>query len=388
MATARPAFRLLAEVAPGRPATERRPEVGPTYRPAFHKHGFPKLEGIETCYDLFECGDVRKLMDDVTALKPTLFAGVPRVFERVYNGVRDKVAGGSMLSRMIFNWAFNRKAYYMKAGYKQSAASPISDLLVFNNIKQRLGGKVRVLVSGSAPLSQQIESYMRVVVGAPFVQGYGLTETCAASFIATPDNPDHVGSVGSPMAATEVRLEAVPELGYSPASTPPRGEVCVRGPSLFTGYYGNEALTKEAMDEDGFFHTGDVGELAADGTLRIVDRKKNIFKLSQGEYIAVEKIENVYKTCPRVEQVWVYGDSQQPCVVGIVVPAEKALMAWAAEAGVAGDYEAVCASPAACAAVLAAMTATGKAEKLNSLEQIKAVTLVPEQVGGGAMRVL
>ncbi|GIL73086.1 hypothetical protein Vretimale_4702 [Volvox reticuliferus] len=324
-------------------------------------------------------GDIRKLMDDVGALKPTLFAGVPRVFERVYNGIRDKVASGSFLSRLIFNWAYYRKEYYMKAGYKECIASPISDLLVMNTIKQRLGGRVRVLVSGSAPLSQQIESFMRVVCCAPFVQGYGLTETCAASFIATPDNPRHVGTVGSPMPCTELRLEAVPELGYFPSNQPPRGEVCVRGPALFSGYYENEQLTKEALDAEGFFHTGDVGEIAADGTLKIIDRKKNIFKLSQGEYIAVEKVENVYKTCPMVEQVWVYGDSTQSCLVGVVVPAEKPLMSWAADNGVAGDYAAVCGSPAAIAAVLAAMTATGKAEKLNSLEQVKAVKLVPEQ---------
>ncbi|KXZ56780.1 hypothetical protein GPECTOR_1g702 [Gonium pectorale] len=259
-------------------------------------------------------------------------------------------------------------------------------MLVLNNIKQRLGGRVRVLVSGSAPLSQQIEAFMRVVTCAPFVQGYGLTETCAASFIATPDNPAHVGSVGSPMPATELRLEAVPELGYSPSDKPPRGEVCVRGPALFSGYFGQEALTREAIDSDGFFHTGDVGEISGDGTLRIIDRKKNIFKLSQGEYIAVEKVENVYKTCPMVEQVWVYGDSHQPCLVGVVVPGEKALRAWAAEAGQAtagvgpdASLAELCASPAATSAVLSAMAATGKAEKLNSLEQVKAIKLVPEQ---------
>ncbi|KAG2442580.1 hypothetical protein HXX76_002665 [Chlamydomonas incerta] len=324
-------------------------------------------------------GDIRKLMDDVCALRPTLFCGVPRVFERVYNGVRDKVDHGSFLSRLIFNWAYYRKEYYMKMGYKQDQASIISDLLVFKNVKAKLGGRVRVLVSGSAPLSQQIESFMRVVVGAPFVQGYGLTETCAASFIATPDNPLHIGSVGGPMPATEFRLEAVPELGYFPSSDPPRGEVCIRGPGLFSGYYGNEALTKEAMDADGFFHTGDVGELVTDGTLKIIDRKKNIFKLSQGEYIAVEKVENVYKTCPMVEQVWVYGDSTQSCLVGVVVPSHKGLMVWAADNSVSGEYEDVVGTPAARAAVLAAMAATGKAEKLNSLEQVKAITLTAEQ---------
>ncbi|KAG2499949.1 hypothetical protein HYH03_002234 [Edaphochlamys debaryana] len=324
-------------------------------------------------------GDIRKLMDDVAALRPTIFAGVPRVFERVYNGIKEKLAHGSLLTRLIFQWAYARKEYYMKQGYKEKDASIISDLLVFKGVKAKLGGRVRVLVSGSAPLSTQMEAFMRVVVGAPFVQGYGLTETCAASFIASPDNFSHLGTVGAPMPATELRLEEVPELGYSPAADPPRGEVCIRGPAMFSGYYGQEALTKEAMDADGFFHTGDVGEITADGSLKIIDRKKNIFKLSQGEYVAVEKVENVYKTCPLVEQCWVYGDSLQPCLVGLVVPAEKPLMAWAAENGVAGDFKTVVASPAANAAVLKQMTDTGKAEKLNSLEQVKAVVLTTEQ---------
>ncbi|GFR41006.1 hypothetical protein Agub_g1673, partial [Astrephomene gubernaculifera] len=362
-------------------------------------------------------GDIRRLMDDVGALRPSLFAGVPRVFERIYNGVRDKVSSGSLLARLLFRWAFSRKEHYMRAGWKQDVASPLSDLLVLRSIRQRLGGRVRVLVSGSAPLAPQIEGFMRVVACAPFVQGYGLTETCAASFIATPDNPTHLGTVGAPMPATELRLEAVPELGYSPSQQPPRGEVCIRGPTLFSGYYKNEEMTAEALDADGFFHTGDVGELAADGSLRIIDRKKNIFKLSQGEYIAVEKVENVYKTCPLVEQVWVYGDSTESCLVAVVVPAEKALRAWAAEAGVAAgggaappaagaesgagaagaageaakgasagntgaageDLSSLCASPAATSAVLAAMVSVGRAEGLNSLEQVKAVTLVPEQ---------
>merc|ERR1712174_188336 len=138
-------------------------------------------------------------------------------------------------------------------------------------------------------------------MGCPVVQGYGLTETMASTFCAVPD------------------------MNYSPFSDPPRGEVIIRGNSVFAGYFNDKEKTAEAIDKDGFFHTGDIGEITPDGCLKIIDRKKNIFKLSQGEYIAVKSIESTYKKNLFVEQIWVYGNSFESCLVAVVVPNDAKL---------------------------------------------------------------
>mmetsp|Transcript_22299 Transcript_22299/g.48717 ORF Transcript_22299/g.48717 Transcript_22299/m.48717 type:complete len:658 (+) Transcript_22299:118-2091(+) len=322
-------------------------------------------------------GDVKKLTDDIEAFKPTVFAGVPRVFERIYAGIQDKMKHAGALNRLIFNWAYHRKLWYMRAGWKHDKASVISDRLVFNKVKQRLGGKVRVIVSGGAPLAFHIEEFLKVVMCAPVVQGYGLTETCASSFIAFPYDHQQAGSVGPPMPNTELRLEAVPEMGYDPLSDPPRGEVLVRSPSVFTSYYKNEEMTKEVFDSDGFFHTGDIGEITPSGALKLIDRKKNIFKLSQGEYVAVEKVEATYKKNLLVEQVWVYGNSFKSCLLAVVVPVEASIKSWAAANGVTGTVAEICANPKTKAYVLGELVATAKAEKLKGFEIVKAIHLEP-----------
>lgn len=327
-------------------------------------------------------GDVRKLMDDVDALKPTLFAGVPRVFERIYNGVQDQIKKGGLLKHWIFQYAYNRKLWYMRGGWKQNQASVLSDLLVFNKIKAKLGGRIRLIVTGGAPIPAHVEEFLKVTMCAPLVQGYGLTETCAASFISFPHDFDQSFTVGPPMPHTELRLEAVPEMGYDPTADPPRGEVCIRGAGLFSGYYKDETMTKEVLDEDGFFHTGDVGEITPSGALRIIDRKKNLFKLSHGEYIAVERVENSYKGCELVEQLWIYGNSFESCLVAVLVPREPQLRTLAGQTGVK-DAEAVplaelFANKQLNTAVLAKLKDTAKAAGLKGFEEIKAVLLEAE----------
>lgn len=325
-------------------------------------------------------GDIRQISDDIAALKPTLFVGVPRVLDRIHTGVVDQVKKGGILSQAVYSMMYNRKLYYMKNGWKHDEASPVSDHLVFNKIKKRLGGCVRVVVSGAAPLSTHVEEFLKVAMCAPVVQGYGLTETCAASFIAVPHCMDQTGTVGPPMPCTELRLVAVPEMGYDPMADPPKGEVLIGGPGVFAGYYKDEKKTREDLDADGFFHTGDIGELSGDGVLRIIDRMKNIFKLSQGEYIAVEKLENAYKQCDLVEQLWVYGNSFESVLVAVVVPKEKQLMAWAEKNGLGGqDFKAVCSSQDGREYVLQQLAAAGKSSKLKGFEAIKAVHLEPEQ---------
>ena len=328
-------------------------------------------------------GDVKHLVADIGALKPTLFLGVPRVFDRIYAGALSKIKAAGGLKAVLFHWGFVRKLWALEAGYPQAKAAPFFDRLVFSKIKQALGGNVRIIVSGGAPLARHVEDFLKVTMCAPVVQGYGLTETCAASCIAIPDDGADSGTVGPPLPSIELRLEAVPDMGCDPLADPPRGEVCIGGPAIFKGYYKDPEKTAEVLGADGWFHTGDIGELTPSGALKIVDRKKNIFKLSQGEYIAVEKIEAVYKKNPLVEQVWVYGNSYESALVAVVVPVAAALKAALADKGVkvpAGeDLAAMAARPEAAAAVLASLTATGKDAKLKGFELARGIHLDARQ---------
>eukprot|EP00899_Mesostigma_viride_P024273 jgi/Mesvir1/502/Mv11370-RA.1 len=324
-------------------------------------------------------GDVKKLMDDIVTLKPTMFPGVPRIFDRVYTGVENAINRASWLKRTLYRVGFNRKLYYLNQGYDHERASPLFDQLVFGKIRDRLGGRVRLIISGAAPLGKHVEDFLCVTMCCPVIQGYGLTETCAASFLAIPDGSMR-GTVGVPLPALEMCLEAVPEIGYSPSAEPMRGELCLRGPTVFKGYYKRDDLTSANVDEDGWFHTGDIAEINSDsGSLRIIDRKKNIFKLAQGEYVAVEHVENVLGKCSLVDMIWVYGSSYQSSLVAVVVPNQPALLAWAASTAEGKDksFEEVCHLASARAHVTEELKNTGKAAKLKGFEFVKGVILEP-----------
>jgi len=160
------------------------------------------------------------------------------------------------------------------------------------------------------------------------------------------------------------------------SSETPRGEICIRGDTLFSGYYKREDLTKEVM-VDGWFHTGDIGEWQPDGSMKIIDRKKNIFKLSQGEYVAVENLENIFGQTPGVDSVWVYGNSFESSLVAVVNPNKQALERWAESNGVTGEFAAICEDPKAKEFILGELTKMGKEKKLKGFELIRAVHLDP-----------
>jgi long-chain acyl-CoA synthetase len=286
-------------------------------------------------------GDLNALRDDIQELKPTLLVGVPRVYERIYEGILKAIAELRPLRRVIFNALYNRKLASMKSGYSHKTASPFADMLAFRKVRARLGGRLRLLISGGAPLSTEIEEFLRVTTCAYFIQGYGLTETLGPSTVCYIDDMALVGSVGVPATYTEIRLEEVPEMGYDPLGVPSRGEICIRGKSIFAGYYKNPELTNEAI-VDGWFHTGDIGEMTPDGILKVIDRKKNIFKMSQGEYVAVEYLEKVYGFPPLVEDIWVYGDSFRSNLVAVVNPHEENTMKWAESNGYKGSFSEIC----------------------------------------------
>ena len=187
-----------------------------------------------------------------------------------------------------------------------------------------------MMVTGSAPIEKQVIDFMKICFSCPMLEGYGLTESAAASCFMSPD--DHVtGHVGGPMESIKIRLKDLPEMNYTSADKPyPRGEICMTGPSIFSGYYKRQDKTEEAFDAEGWFLTGDVGLVFPNGSIKIIDRSKNIFKLSQGEYIAPEKIEQIMTMSPMIAQIFLYGDSFKNCCVAVIVPEEDALKKWAA----------------------------------------------------------
>jgi long-chain acyl-CoA synthetase len=221
-----------------------------------------------------------------------------------------------------------------------------------------------------------VEEFLRVVTCAYVVQGYGLTETCAGSIVSIPNEFSTVGTVGPPVQHVDVRLESVSEMGYDALSSIPRGEICIRGSVLFSGYYKREDLSQEVMI-DGWFHTGDVGEWQPDGSLKVIDRKKNIFKLSQGEYVAVENLENVYGVLQEIDSIWVYGNSFESCLVAVVNPNQQVLEHWAEQHGITGNFAELCKNSRAKEHILTELTKIAKEKKLKGFEFIKAIHLDP-----------
>ncbi|KAM3290587.1 long chain acyl-CoA synthetase 6, peroxisomal isoform X1 [Capsicum chacoense] len=324
----------------------------------------------------FYQGDNLKLMDDLVTLRPTVFSSVPRLYNRIYAGITNAVQTSGVLKQRLFNAAYNSKKQAVMNGRKPS---PMWDRLVFNKIKDKLGGRVRILTSGASPLSPDVMEFLKVCFGCQVIEGYGMTETSCV--ISTMDDTDNLtGHVGSPNPACEIKLVDVPEMSYTSEDQPhPRGEICVRGPIIFEGYYKDEVQTKEVIDDDGWLHTGDIGLWLPGGRLKIIDRKKNIFKLAQGEYIAPEKIENVYAKCKFIAQCFVYGDSFNSSLVAVVCVEPDVLKEWASSEGIKyEDLGQLCNDPRARAAVLAEMDAVGRDAQLRGFEFVKAVTLTIE----------
>uniref|UniRef100_A0ACD5VXQ7 Uncharacterized protein n=1 Tax=Avena sativa TaxID=4498 RepID=A0ACD5VXQ7_AVESA len=321
-------------------------------------------------------GDVKLLVEDIGTLKPTILCAVPRVLDRIFSGLQAKISAGGFIKSTMFSLAYKFKQFRMMRGVKHTEAAAICDKVVFSKVKEGLGGNVRVILSGAAPLATHVEEYLRVVTCAHVLQGYGLTETCAGSFVSLPNQMSMIGTVGPPVPNIDARLESVPEMNYDALASTPRGEICIKGETLFSGYYRREDLTQEVL-VDGWFHTGDIGEWQPDGSMKIIDRKKNIFKLSQGEYVAVENLENIYGVVSAIDSIWVYGNSFESFLVAVVNPNKEALESWAAGNGISGDFEALCENPKAKEYILAELSKTGKEKKLKGFEFVRAVHLDP-----------
>nr|XP_057919732.1 long-chain-fatty-acid--CoA ligase 1-like [Doryrhamphus excisus] len=317
-------------------------------------------------------GDIRLLMDDVNTLKPTLFPVVPRLLNRMYDKIFRQA--NTPMKRWLLDFAYRKKEEEMSKGLMRRDS--IWDRLVFNKVQASVGGRVRLMITGAAPISPTVLTFLRAALGCQFYEGYGQTE-CTAGCAMTLPGDWTAGHVGAPLPCNNIKLVDVAEMKYLAVNG--EGEVCVKGPNVFLGYLNDPEKTAETIDADGWLHTGDIGKWLPNGTLQIVDRKKHIFKLAQGEYIAPEKIENVYVRSDAVAQVFVHGDSLQACLVAVVVPDPDSLSDWTKRTmEIEASYEALCSREDVKAAVLKDMVRVGKESGLKSFEQVKAIHIHTE----------
>ncbi|XP_040005724.1 long-chain-fatty-acid--CoA ligase 6 isoform X2 [Xiphias gladius] len=309
-------------------------------------------------------GDIRLLPDDMKALRPTIFPVVPRLLNRMYDKIFSQA--NSPLKRWLLNFAAKRKGAEVSSGIIRSDS--IWDKIFFSKIQASLGGSLRMIITGAAPTSPSVLGFLRAALGCQVYEAYGQTECTAGCTFTTPGDwtPGHVGA---PLPCNLIKLVDVPEKNYFASKG--EGEVCVKGPNVFKGYLKDPERTAETLDADGWLHTGDIGKWLPNGTLKIIDRKKHIFKLAQGEYISPEKIESIYIRSEPVAQLYVHGDSLQSCLVGIVVPDPDVMPEWAKKKGILGTYKDLCKNTELKKAILEDLVRLGKASGLHSFEQVK-----------------
>ncbi|WP_172386362.1 long-chain fatty acid--CoA ligase [Streptomyces sp. MNP-20] len=295
-------------------------------------------------------GRVDKIIENLPVVQPTYMAAVPRIFEKVYNGVVAKARAGGNAKYKIFQWSAEIAREYAKTSqdnfrrtgvasvpFALGAKHKVADKLVYAKLREAFGGRLRAAVSGSVALAPEI-GYFFAGAGIHVLEGYGLTESSAASFV-NPGEAYRTGTVGKPLPGTEVRIAD-------------DGEILLRGPGIMEGYHKLPEKTAEVLESDGWFHTGDIGELSPDGYLRITDRKKDLFKTSGGKYVAPTEVEGRFKgVCPYVSNILVLGADRNFCSALIALD-EAAIMGWAGENGLAGkSYAEVVAAPATVALV-------------------------------------
>ena len=270
-------------------------------------------------------GSIPALTEDLYYLHPTLFPVVPRVLTKICSTIHSKVASMNPIARAVFNTAVFLRKKERKDGWPTHFLSDI----VLKKISSMFGGKLRITVSGSAPLSRDVGEFLDLVMGGRVLEGYGCTEACGASF-AMLEVDNNFGSVGAPHPGVQCRLMSVPEMNYLVTSDPPCGEICLGGDALFKGYFNDPEASAAAL-KDGWLHTGDIGMWLPDGNLKVIDRLKNVFKLQQGEFVYLDEIERCLSISPLIAQILIYGESSMNGLVAIVVPDRKALITWAEE---------------------------------------------------------
>lgn len=319
---------------------------------------------------------VRNSKSDLMAFRPTLMVGVPAVWELIRKGILAKVnSAGSVKQKMFSMGMWSKKN-------KVPGLAQFSDAVIFKAVKEQTGGRLHFALSGGAPIAKETHEFLRNAL-VNILQGYGMTESSAMCAVLTPEFFKY-SCVGVPMPSVEIKLRDVPDANYLSTNNPPQGEVMLRGPSITQGYFKRPDVTAEALTEDGWLCTGDVGQWNADGTLSLIDRKKNLVKLSGGEYIALERLESTYKSCNVVTNVCVHASSEAKQPMAVVFPREDTLRSALSQNGLGNlkdqELEDLCKNKDVVQLVLKELNQVGKGAGFVPMEQLQSVVLVPEEL--------
>jgi len=314
---------------------------------------------------------------DASELKPTLMCAVPMIMDRMRKAVLDKIKAGPRHTQLLFQFAYDYKLKQIRQGYD----TPLLNKFVFKKVREILGGELRVMLSGGAPLSSDTEEFMNICFCCPVLQGYGLTETCAGGTICQLWDQS-TGRVGSPLKSLEIKLVSWEEGGYLTSDKPhPRGEIVIGGNNVSIGYLNEGEKTEEVFKHENgqrWFYTGDIGEVQSDGVFRIIDRKKDLVKLAHGEYISLGKVESMLKHCHYVENCCAYGDSSASYIILLIVPNPQYLHELADSLKVEGTVEELCENKDINQAILKDVQNVAKERKLNKSEFPAKIHLCPE----------
>lgn len=318
---------------------------------------------------------VRNCNGDIREFKPSILVGVPAVWETVKKGIISKVHAGSPIVRSLFWSALWAKNSLMSTGLPGSG---VLDAVVFKKIKEATGGRLKLCMNGGGPVAKETQRFISMAI-CPMIIGYGLTETTAMGTLQNPlEWTTHAH--GAMPACIEAKLVDFPDAGYYATNKPhPQGEVWLRGPSVMDGYYNDDKESKEAMTDDGWFKTGDIGEWDNHGHLKLIDRKKNLIKTLNGEYIALEKLESIYRTAHVVANICCYADNSKSKPVAIIVPAEPALKKLAPPGAEDKTLEQLVHDKKVQLAVLKELQNVGRAGGLSGIEIIDGVVLSDEE---------
>jgi long-chain acyl-CoA synthetase len=333
--------------------------------------------------------DPREMSKSLTMFTPTIFAGVPKVYEMLKIGLEKKLQKGPAPLRLVFETLLSWKIFVLKMGFDTPASNKFFNLIA----TKVFGGRLQFAVSGGGPLGASLHYFARAVFNCPVIQGYALTETCVGGCFQAQEDT-RTGLVGPPVPCVEVVLQSEAEFkdnngepylhtdttGSKGEAVLGRGEICMRGPCIAVGYYKNPEKTKEDFDEEGYFHTGDIGQFTQDGVIQIIDRKKNLVKLKGGEYVAIEAMETAFTASKYVSTLCVVanGDLDGPLV--IVCTENGALKKWAKEQGLSGTSpKDLSSSKQAREEVIKSLISEGRQAGLTSLElRIKDCCLVTD----------
>lgn len=266
-----------------------------------------------TGISIYYAESLETIVDDITDSKPHVFTAVPRLLEKIYDGVMAKGVLGGGIKAKIFTWAMGLTKSY-QYGKHPSLQRRIADKLVYSKIREKLGGRVLAVASGSAALQPRLAQFY-LAIGVPVFEGYGLTETSPVVSVNSSTTGVKFGTVGKVLDNVQVKIAE-------------DGEILTKGPCLMIGYYKDEEKTKEVIDSEGWFHTGDIGEIDSEGFLKITDRKKEMFKTSGGKYVAPQVVENKMKESQFIEQIMVIGENKKH-PAALIVPAFEFLQNWA-----------------------------------------------------------